>query len=83
MGVPHGEDSHNQSSGCFKDKLWSWRGVGAASAAEQPVRIFVPVRHSVTSLDNHPVHLGIFSLVLGLQVGNEGGMGGEAESQVH
>lgn len=54
MGVLHGEDSHNQSSGCFKDKLWSWRGVGAASAAEQPARDFVPVRHSVPSLEDHP-----------------------------
>lgn len=54
MGVPHGEDSHNQSSGCFKDKLWRWRGVAAASAAEQPARIFVPVGYSVPSLEDHP-----------------------------
>lgn len=54
MGVLHGEDSHNQSSGRFKDKLRSWRGVGAASAAEQPARIFVPERHSVPSLEDCP-----------------------------
>lgn len=50
----HGEDSHNQSSALFKDKLRSWRGVGAANAAEQPVEravLFAPLRPTVPSLE--------------------------------
>lgn len=78
MGVLHGEDSHNQSSACFKDKLWSWKGRGGHCRTLQsslPRAVpFAPGRPSVPPLEDFSREVA-FALVPGLQVIKEGEMG--------
>lgn len=81
VGVPHGEDSHNQSSGRFKDKLWSWRGWGLP-VLQSSLQGFLYLWDIQCLLKS--IALGesvVFALLPGLQVGKEGGVGREEESQ--
>lgn len=84
MGVLHEEDSHNQSSAHFKDKLWSWSGVGAAkhcrAACRERAVLFAPMRPPVPSLEDFPRGVA-FALAPGLQAVNEGGAGGKGDLQ--
>ena len=80
MGVLHGEDSHNQSSACFKDELEQGGGCQTLQSSLQRAVLFAPVRPPVPSLEDFPRGVA-FALVPGLQVVNKGGAGGEGDLQ--